>query len=343
MKRLLNVLYVTTPDSYVACEGENVVVRVEGEERLRVPIHILDSIVCFGYMGASPGLMGLCAQRQVSLSFVSASGRFLGKLEGPVRGNVLLRREQYRAADDSRRSAELARSFILAKIVNSRSVLRRAIRDHGDEIDVATIERSSDRLLEKTRSLQECLDLDVIRGIEGDAAHAYFSCLNLLLVAQKESFFMHDRNRRPPRDNMNALLSFLYTLLLHDIQSALESVGLDPYVGFLHRDRPGRPGLALDLMEEFRPHLADRLAITLVNRRQVSGKGFRRSESGGIRMDDETRKLVISAWQKRKQEEVRHPYLDEKVPIGLLPYAQALLLSRYLRGDLDGYPPFLWP
>jgi CRISPR-associated protein Cas1 len=343
MKKLLNVLYVTTPESYVGCDGDNVVVRVDSEERLRVPVHILESIVCFGYMGASPALMRLCGERGVGLSFVSEAGRFLGRLEGAVRGNVLLRREQYRIADDYLRSTQLASRFIMAKIANSRSVLRRAIRDHGDELDKGCLEAASARLLEGVRELMTCSDLDAIRGIEGDAAHTYFSHFNSLVLEQRESFLITGRNRRPPRDNMNSLLSFLYTLLLHDTQSALESVGLDPYVGFLHRDRPGRPSLALDLMEELRPHLADRLALTLVNRRQVTAQGFRRSESGGIVMTDATRKTVISAWQERKHEEIRHPFLEERVPIGLLPYTQALLLARYIRGDIDGYPPLLWP
>lgn len=342
MRKLLNVLYVTTPEAYLTRDGENVVVRVEQDERFRVPIHILESIVCFGYLGASPGLMGLCMEKGVTISFLSAHGKFLGRVSGPVSGNVLLRRQQYRLADDLASSARIANWIVTAKIANSRAVLRRAIRDHGDKVDCPRLVQASDNLTSCLNRLNDCTDLDVIRGIEGDAAHIYFGHFNYLILEQQESFNLQSRNRRPPRDNMNALLSFLYTLLLHDVQSALETVGLDPAVGFLHRDRPGRPSLALDLMEEFRGYLADRLALSLVNRKQISDKGFRTVESGGIYMDDETRKTVLAAWQKRKQEKITHPFLGEKIEVGLLPYVQALLLARYIRGDLDGYPPFFW-
>lgn len=342
MRKLLNVLYVTTPDAYLARDGENVVVRVEQEERFRVPIHILESIVCFGYLGASPGLMGLCTEKGVSISFLSAYGKFLGRLLGPASGNVLLRREQYRLADDPSSSARIANWIVSAKIANSRSVLRRALRDHGDKIDGLSLTKASEGLISCLNRLNRCYDLDTVRGIEGDAAHIYFSHFNNLILEQQESFCIESRNRRPPRDNMNALLSFLYTLLQHDVRSALETVGLDPAVGFLHRDRPGRPSLALDLMEELRAYLADRVALSLVNRKQVSDKGFRQVESGGIYMDEETRKTVLTAWQKRKQETITHPFLGEKIEVGLLPYVQALLLARYIRGDIDGYPPFFW-
>lgn len=340
MRKLLNVLYVTNPEAYLTRDGENVVVRLGQEESFRVPIHILESIVCFNYSGASPALMGLCAERAVAISFLTEHGRFLARVAGPVSGNVLLRRKQYRTADDRSLSAKIAALFVTAKIANCRAVLRRAVRDHGDVVDVKHLTEAADTLASRIHSLASCDDLEVVRGIEGDAAHIYFSCFNELVVQQKEAFSITGRNRRPPKDNMNALLSFLYTLLRHDVQSALETVGLDPAVGFLHRDRPGRPSLALDLMEELRPYLADRLALSLVNRKEITEKGFLSVESGGILMDDDTRKKVITAWQQRKREVITHPYLEEKIEIGLLPYAQALLLTRYLRGDIGAYPPF---
>jgi CRISP-associated protein Cas1 len=342
MRQLLNTLYVTTQGSYLAREGETVVVRVERETKFRVPIHTLGGIVCFGQVSCSPPLMQLCGERKVAISFLSENGRFWARVEGPVSGNVLLRREQYRRADDEQKSAELARAMVIGKVVNSRTVLLRGLRDHPDSPGRAEIEDAAGRLAQALNSLRQEVALDTARGVEGDAAKRYFGVFDHLITAQKDQFFFHERSRRPPLDSMNSLLSFLYTLLVHDVRSALESVGLDPAVGFLHRDRPGRPGLALDLMEEFRPFLADRLALSIVNRQQVKGKGFNKTETGAIIMDDDTRKQVLVAYQKRKQEEIQHPYLGEKMPIGLLPYVQAMLLARTLRCDLDGYPPFLW-
>ncbi|MGE5553386.1 MAG: type I-C CRISPR-associated endonuclease Cas1c [Betaproteobacteria bacterium] len=342
MRKLLNVLYVTAPDAYLARDGETVVVRVQDEVKLRVPIHNLEGIVTFGYCGASPALMALCAERHVALTFLNEHGQFMARVTGRVSGNVLLRRRQYRAADAESEALLLASAMILAKIANARAVLLRGIRDHGANIESDAVARSASNLSNHLQQIERCRSLDGLRGVEGDAAREYFAALDHLILTNKQDFFLHERSRRPPRDNMNALLSFLYTLLLHDFQAALETVGLDPQVGFLHRDRPGRPSLALDLMEELRPCLADRLALSLVNRKQVSPRGFRRTESGGVVMDAETRKTVISAWQKRKQEEIVHPYLGEEIAVGLIPYAQAMLLARYLRGDLDGYPPFFW-
>ena len=317
-------------------------VRVDGETKLHVPIHTLGSIVCFGQVSCSPFLMGFCAERKVSISFLTERGRFLARVEGPVSGNVLLRREQYRRADDMEASAKFARSIVIGKIANCRTVLLRVARDHTDEQSRKSLSEAAVKLMEHLKSLEEILPLDTIRGKEGEAARRYFNVFDHLIMAQKEAFFFRERNRRPPLDNMNALLSFLYTLLVHDVKSALEGVGLDPAVGYLHRDRPGRPGLALDLMEEFRPYLADRLALSLVNRQQVTGKGFQKTETGAVMMDDDTRKVVLVSYQKRKQEEIQHPFLGEKLAIGLLPHVQALLLARHMRGDLDGYPPFLW-
>lgn len=342
MKKLLNTLYVTTQGAYLSQEGETVRVRVEKETLLQLPIHTLSGIVCFGRVSCSPFLLGLCAERGVGVSFLTVNGRFLARVQGAVSGNVLLRRQQYRWADDETRSADLARSVLVGKIANCRTVLRRALRDHrekagGDELEYAAV-----RLRFSLEQLSAAGSLDTLRGLEGDAAGTYFAVFNHLITAQKDDFRFHDRSRRPPLDKVNCLLSFIYTLLMHDVRSALESVGLDPAVGFLHRDRPGRASLALDIMEEFRPVLADRLALSLINLGVVKGNGFRQAETGGVTMEADTRKAVLVAYQKRKQEVINHPFLNEKVEIGLLPFAQALLLARYVRGDLDGYPPFIW-
>ncbi|RZB30655.1 MAG: CRISP-associated protein Cas1 [Desulfobacteraceae bacterium Eth-SRB1] len=342
MKKHLNTLFVTTQGAYLAKEGESVIVRVEKETRLRIPVHTLGGIVCFGNVGCSPFLMGFCAKRDVAISFLSEYGRFLARVQGPVSGNVLLRREQYRRADDMTFSAKMARSVLTGKLANCRTVLQRALRDHSDKLDKDQVSYASRQISGSLRRLQEDVSLNSLRGIEGDAAHVYFKVFDHLITSQKEDFSFQDRNRRPPLDNVNCLLSFLYTLVMHDVRSALESVGLDPAVGFLHRDRPGRPGLALDLMEEFRPFIADRLTLSLINLSQVQKKGFKKSESGAVLMDDETRKTVLVAYQKRKQDEIMHPFIEEKVTIGLLFHMQALLLARHLRGDLDGYPPFVW-
>lgn len=342
MKKHLNTLFVTTQGAYLAKDGECVLVKVEREERLRLPIHTLDGIVCFGNVSCSPFLMGFCAERDVTVSFLTEHGRFLARVQGPVSGNVLLRRRQYRSADDPGFSATLARAFVAGKVNNCRTIILRALRDHSEKVDAEVLRAAVARLAAILSHLQQGLSLDTARGFEGEAAKIYFSVFNQLITAQKDEFFFHERSRRPPLDRINCLLSFLYTLVMHDARSALESVGLDPAVGYLHRDRPGRPGLALDLMEEFRPFLADRLALSLVNLGQVKGKGFTISESGAVLMDDETRKVVLVAYQKRKQDEIMHPFVNETIPVGLLFYSQALLLARFLRGDLDGYPPFMW-
>ena len=342
MRRLLNTLYVTTPEAYLACDGENVLVKADDQIKFRVPVHNLEGIVCFGFAGASPGLMYLCCERGVALSFLTAYGKFRGRITGSVSGNVLLRRTQYRWSDEPDTTARLARRFIAAKIVNSRALLHRVLRDHGDVVETEPLQQAMRSMAGMVERLDNTPHVDGLRGIEGEAAHTYFAHFNQLILAQKEAFSLSNRNRRPPTDNVNALLSFLYTLLAHETAAALETVGLDAQVGFLHRDRPGRPSLALDLMEELRPHFADRLAVTLINRRQIGADGFILKENGAVIMDDETRKEVLTAWQKRKQEEITHPYLGEKIPLGLVPYIQALLLARHLRGDLEDYPPFFW-
>jgi CRISPR-associated protein Cas1 len=342
MKKHLNTLFVTTQGAYLSKEGETVVVKTDGEVRLRVPVHTIGGIVCFGTVSCSPYLMGFCAENKVAISFLTEHGRFLAKVQGPVAGNVLLRREQYRKADDLSFSAEVAKCVLTGKISNCRTVLQRALRDHAGKIEEQEVRNASTRLNRQLELLDQDQPLDVLRGIEGDSAHIYFTVFDHLIVAQKEAFRFDERNRRPPLDNVNCLLSFIYTLLMHDVRSALEAVGLDPAVGFLHRDRPGRPGLALDLMEEFRPFIADRLTLSLINLQQVQDKGFKKMDAGAVAMDDETRKTVLVAYQERKQEEIVHPFLDEKVKIGILFHIQAMLMARYLRGDLDGYPPFIW-
>jgi len=342
MKKHLNTLFITTQGAYLNKEGETVVVNVDREVRLRVPVHTIAGIVCFGNVSCSPFLMGFCAENGVGLSFLTEHGRFLARVQGPVSGNVLLRREQYRRADDDAFSAGMAKAVLVGKVANCRSVLQRAIRDHGEKMDAGQVDRIVKRLTNYLDILNKDYPLEMLRGFEGDAAHLYFSVFDQLIVSQKGDFPFSERNRRPPLDNVNCLLSFIYTLLAHDVRSALETVGLDPAVGFLHRDRPGRPSLALDIMEEFRPCLADRLALSLINLKQVQAKGFNTMDSGAVLMSDDTRKTVLVAYQERKQEEIQHAFIGEKVTIGMLFHVQALLLARYLRGDLDGYPPFIW-
>lgn len=342
MKRYLNTLFVTTQGAYLSKEGESVIVSVNRETKLRVPIISLGSIVCFGNVLCSPFLLGFCCKNNVTVSFMSEHGRFLARVDGPVSGNVLLRREQYRRSDNPKASARIARSVVIGKIANCRAVLQRSVRDHGEGSGVQKIKQMAARVGQHLRKLRQDLTLDEIRGIEGDASRSYFSVFDSMITSQKEDFTFRFRNRRPPKDKVNCLLSFIYTILLHDVRSALETVGLDPQVGFLHRDRPGRPSLALDMMEEFRAPFADRLALSLINLKQVRKEGFIKSEAGGILMTDETRKTLLVAYQKRKQDTIEHPFLGEEMQIGLLFYIQALLLARSLRGDIDGYPPFIW-
>lgn len=342
MKRFLNTLFVTTPGSYLARDGETVLVRVEQETRLRLPIHTLSGIVCMGPVTASAPLMHLCGEHNVLISFLSDTGRFLGRVCGPVSGNVLLRREQYRRADCPQRSAAIARNIICGKILNCRTVLQRALRDYPDAVGAPDVRTASHSLARTLAFCEEHLSLDELRGREGEAAATYFGVFDGLIVSQREKFQFAGRSRRPPLDPVNALLSLLYTLLVHDVTAALEGVGLDPAVGFLHRDRPGRPSLALDLMEELRPMLADRLVVSLINRKQLQPRDFIVRENGAVQLTDNARKEVLVAWQKRKQEEILHPFIQEKIPIGLIAHVQALLLARYLRGDLDAYPPFIW-
>jgi len=342
MKKLGNVLYVTTPEAYLSLDGENVVVKKDENTSMRLPLHNLENIVCFNYLGASPALMGACAERNVGLCFLTPNGRFLARVTGKVKGNVLLRKKQYDVSEKNDESVPIAASFLLGKIANCRKVIERALRDHAMLVDVQTLTQASASLKETLSAIQACKTIGDLMGFEGSAAKIYFGVFDHLILQQREDFTFKERSRRPPLDNLNSLLSFLYTLLTNDAASALETVGLDPYVGFLHQDRPGRPSLALDLVEELRPVFADRLALSLINRKQIAGKGFTQKESGGILMDDDTRKTVLTAWQERKKEEILHPYLKERIPFGLIPHVQAMLLTRFLRGDLDAYPPFFW-
>jgi CRISPR-associated protein Cas1 len=342
MKKLLNVLYVTLPEAYLSLDGENLVVKKEESSAMRLPLHNLENVVCFSYLGASPALMGACAERNIGLCFLTPHGRFLARVSGKVKGNVLLRKRQYLISENEPESVRIASSFLIGKIANSRKVIERALRDHTLSVDTPTLTQASAALKELMRAIQDCRRLADLTGFEGSAAKIYFSVFDQLILHQQDSFYFKERSRRPPLDNLNALLSFLYTLLTSEATSALETVGLDPYVGFLHQDRPGRPSLALDLMEELRAVFADRLALSLINRKQINGKGFEQKESGGVLMDDATRKTVLTAWQERKKELIVHPYLKEKMEFGLIPYVQAQLLARYIRGDLDAYPPFFW-
>lgn len=342
MKHLANVLYVLTPEAYLSVDGENVVVKKDEKTSTRLPLHNIEHIVCFNWLGASPALMGACAERNIGLCFLSPSGRFRARVTGRVKGNVLLRKKQYAVSEQDGASVPIAASFLLGKVINCRKVIERAVRDHAMLVDVEALGRASATLKGILAVIPECKTVGDLMGFEGSAAKIYFSVFDQLILQQRENFKFEERSRRPPLDNINSLLSFLYVLLTNEVASALETVGLDPYVGFLHQDRPGRPSLALDLMEELRPVFADRLALSLVNRKQVTGKGFIRKESGGILMDDDTRKAVLNAWQERKKEEILHPYLKERIPFGLIPHVQAMLLARHLRGDLDAYPPFFW-
>ena len=342
MKPLLNTLFVTSEDLYLTLDGENVVANRGKEMVARYPLHTLQNIVSFSYAGASPALMGACAKRDVGLAFCSPRGRFLARVGGESRGNVLLRRAQYRAADDPSQSCRIARSMIFGKLHNARWSIERTKRDHGLRVDCGRLDAASRRIQGLLEPVLEETDLDSLRGLEGIGAAAYFDVLDEMILSGKEDFFFHERSRRPPLDRVNALLSFAYSLLAHDCASALEAVGLDSYVGFLHRDRPGRTSLALDLMEELRPCLADRFVLTLINNRVVKASDFISAENGAVLLTDDGRKAFLQRWQERKREQLTHPYLEEKLPWGMVPYAQALLLARYLRGDLDGYPPFLW-
>ncbi len=341
MKKLLNTAYVTSEGAALRKDGENLVAEIEGVEKSRIPFHMLGSVVVFGPALLTPALIGACAERGITLVLLDRAGRFQARIEGPAQGNVLLRRAQYRHAEaGDGKGTDIVRSFVLAKVANQRAVLRRAMRDYEAS---PALEAASDRMAHILRRVQLAdQTTDHLRGSEGEAANLYFSVFDQLIRSPDAGLRWTARSRRPPLDAMNALLSFLYTLLTHDCRSACEGGGLDPAVGFLHRDRPGRPSLALDLMEELRAPLADRLALSLVNRRQLRAGDFRAIDGGAVLLTDEGRKTVLTAWQERKREERQHSFLDEKAPLGLVPHLQAQLLARHLRGDLDAYPPWFW-
>jgi CRISP-associated protein Cas1 len=340
MKRILNTLYVTTQGAYLKKEGESVVVQIEQATRLRLPLLSLSGIVTFGNVMCSPFLLGSCAKNGLTVSMLSEHGYYLGNFNGSVSGNVLLRRSQYRWADDEMRTEKLVRSIIAGKIVNTRQVLLRTLREQPENESLKTAVRHLKGNIGRLRKMH--INLENMRGMEGDAAKVYFSVFNDLITVENDVFIFQGRNRRPPMDRVNALLSFLYTLLYNEVKGALESTGLDPSVGFLHRDRPGRHSLALDMMEELRSFWADRLALTMINRQQLSAKDFDVSESGSVLLNEKGRKTVLTVWQKRKQDEITHSFTNDRLHLGLLPFLQAQLLARHIRGDLDAYPPYFW-
>ena len=342
MKHLLNTLYILSEDIYLSLDGENVVANRDKQTAARYPLHTLQNIITFSYSGASPALMGACAERQIGFAFCTPRGKFLARVCGEGNGNVLLRRSQYRAADDAVQCCQISRTMILGKLFNARWSIERTRRDHGLRVDSEKLTAASRQIHGLLAQVKETTDLEELRGLEGVGASAYFGVLDEMILGDKEAFFFRGRSRRPPLDAVNAMLSFAYSLLAHDCASALESVGLDSYVGFLHRDRPGRTSLALDLMEELRPCMADRFVLTLINNRQVKASDFIYMESGAVLLTDEGRRAFLKGWQEKKKETLTHPYLGEKLSWGMIPYVQALLLARCLRGDLDAYPPFLW-
>lgn len=342
MKKLLNTLFINQPDVYLSLDGDNVVLMKDHEKLGRLPLHNLESIVAFGYTGASPALMGYCAERNISIVFLTMNGRFLARVIGKSRGNVVLRKKQYKISEDEALSSKVARNFIVGKVYNNKWIIERMTRDYPLRIDVQNFKKVSQHLSDLIKEIRNCEDLDRLRGLEGQAAISYNQLFNQMILQQKADFKFTTRSRRPPLDNVNAMLSFAYTLLSNDMASALEGVGLDAYVGFLHRDRPGRASLALDLMEELRGVYADRFVLSLINKKIMSPNDFIKKENGAVIMTEESRRKFLSAWQNKKQEKITHPFLNEKISWGLVPHVQALLLARYLRNDLDEYPPFLW-
>lgn len=342
MKKLLNTLYINSPDKYLSLEGETVVVSVNKTECARCPLHNIESIVTIGYAGVSPALMGKCAENGIVIYFLSRSGRFIANSSGPYNGNVVLRKNQYRLSEQEDKCTEIAKNIITGKLYNSRCVIERATRDYSASLDVEKLKDVSGRIKKSIEAVQNCNNTEELRGIEGEAATRYFSVFDNLILQQKKDFFFDSRNKRPPLDNVNAMLSFSYTLLNSMVTSALYCVGLDPFVGFMHKDRPGRTSLALDMIEELRSVFADRFVLTLINKRIVCKKDFFAKENGAIYFTDDGKKKFLKSWQTKKQTTIIHPYLKEKVEWGMVPYVQALLLARYLRGDIDGYPPLLW-
>jgi CRISPR-associated protein Cas1 len=341
MRKLLNSLYITTPESYLSLDGENIVILLADDEKFRMPFVNIENIICFGYMGASPALMGKCMDNNISLNFLKPNGEFLARLSGKTRGNVLLRKKQYAMSEDPQFCKNFAKNIVAAKLFNSRTTLQRTLRDHSDKIDVTQLSMVLENMKYAVKSIYEFDEMDEIRGFEGIHARNYFEVYDHMILIQKENFQMSQRSRRPPLDKVNCMLSYLYTILSLEIRSALETTGLDPFVGFMHTLRPGRASLALDIMEEMRAYLVDRVVLTMINLNQISEKDFIQKEGGGVLMTDEGRKKILKCWQDRKKEIITHPFLHEKIEIGLIPYVQAQILAKYLRGDLPEYYPLL--
>lgn len=342
MRHMLNTLFVTAEDLYLSLENENIVVWRKEEKVKNIPLLNLENILYFGYPGASPALLGACCQRHIGFCFLTPQGRFLARVAGQSSGNVLLRKEQYRLSDEADACMQVAHNMIAAKIYNARTTLMRGLRDHPLSVDRELFEQTIRDMAAYAKNAAKAKDMEELRGVEGSAAKAYFSCVDGLILQDKKHFTFEGRSRRPPLDPVNAMLSFVYTILAHDCAAALEAVGLDAYVGFIHRCRPGRESLALDMLEELRSIYADRFVLTLINNRVITYKDFRQEEDGAVLLNDEPRKLLLQKWQERKKDVITHPFLGEKITWGLLPYVQALLLARFIRGDLDGYPAFMW-
>jgi len=340
LRKLLNTLYVTTPEAFLSLDGNNAVLLLDGKAIFRIPVTNLESVVCFNYLGASPKFMQYCTDRNINISFMTPNGRYMAGINGRIKGNVLLRKKQYFVSEDTEFCLNIAKNIIVAKLFNCRYEVNRSVRDNKDKIDVSALERTSEELKNAMTAVGLCRSMEELRGVEGDAARQYFSTFNDMIVRQKTDFVFSGRTRRPPLDNVNALLSFGYALLAHEVEAALLCVGLDPYVGFMHTDRPGRISLALDMMEEFRVTVVDRFVLTLINLKQINADDFMHKESEGILMTEVARKVFLTEWQKRKQEDVVHGFIGEKMKAGLIPYAQAMILSRYLRNEINDYAPY---
>lgn len=342
MKKLLNTIYISSPGKYLTLEGETVVISENKTEFARCPLHNIESIVTMGYTGVSPALMGKCAEMGIIIYFLSRSGRFIANTTGAYNGNVILRKNQYRISENEEHCTDISKNIISAKIYNSRWVIERATRDYANSLDVDKLKNASQQMKSEMNAITNCKNTEELRGVEGKAASSYFSVFDDLILQQKDDFYFKGRNKRPPIDKVNAMLSFSYTILNSMVTSALYCVGLDPFVGFMHKDRPGRTSLSLDLMEELRSVFADRFVLTMINKRIINKNDFFVKENGAVYFTDDGKKKLLQSWQSKKQTVIVHPFLKEKVEWGMVPYVQALLFSRYLRGDLDGYPPFLW-
>lgn len=342
MRKLLNTLYITSPDVYLSLSGQAIELKQKDKNKQLIPMHNIEQIITTGYAGVTPALMEKCVSENIDLVFMNPYGKFMARVEGEINGNVLLRKEQYRISDDPTRSLEIAKNMIIGKIYNSRQVILRTLRDHEHRINRPLLEQKADFLNNSLQKCESVKNADSLRGIEGEAASVYFSIFNEMILQQKDVFYFKERSKRPPLDYTNALLSYSYSLCTSMCVSALKTVGLDPYIGFLHTDRPGRASLALDLIEEFRAWFCDRFVLSLINKRVVQPDDFEIRENGAVLLNEKGRRIVLEFWQKRKLEEIKHPFLEEKIEWGLLPYTQALLLSRYIRGDIDAYPPFFW-